>query len=95
MHRLWTLLIVLIMSSFTWVAAAETIERDCPDCPDLVLIPAGSFQMGEKPGRHVTIQKSFAMGATLVTQGQWQALMGKNPSEFTACGNACPHALSV
>ena len=90
MHRLWTLLIVLIMSSFTWVAAAETIERDCPDCPDLVLIPAGSFQMGEKPGRHVTIQKSFAMGATLVTQGQWQALMGKNPSEFTACGNACP-----
>lgn len=90
MHRLWTLLIVLMMGSFAWSANAKTIERDCPDCPDLVLIPAGSFQMGEKPGQSVAIQKSFAMGTTLVTQGQWQALMGKNPSEFSACGSACP-----
>lgn len=90
MRSLWSLLGILIMGFSASGVMAEPMVRDCPDCPDLVLVPAGNFQMGDKPGRRITFDKPFAIGSTLVTQGQWQALMGKNPSEFTACGNACP-----
>jgi formylglycine-generating enzyme required for sulfatase activity len=30
------------------------------------------------------------MGKTEVTQGQWKALMGSNPSKFSSCGTNCP-----
>jgi formylglycine-generating enzyme required for sulfatase activity len=74
--------------------------KDCADCPDMVVIPAGSFLMGspakevgrsddEGPQRNVTI-KSFAMGKTEVTQGQWRSIMGSNPSWFKDCGDECP-----
>ena len=56
---------------------------------ELVLIPAGSFQMGsnegasdEKPVHQVTISQAFYMGKTEVTQAQWTAVMGNNPSRF-------------
>jgi len=56
--------------------------RDCPECPELVILPAGDFNMGassgdgdEQPVHHVIIGKVFAMGKTEVTQGQWRALM--------------------
>ena len=54
-----------------------------------VLIPAGTFQMGsttgdkdEQPVHQVTISKPFYMGETEVTQAQWKAIMGTNPSLF-------------
>jgi formylglycine-generating enzyme required for sulfatase activity len=57
------------------------------------LIPAGRFLMGSPPsevGRvederqhEVIISRPFYMGVTAVTQGQYQAVMGNNPSEFT------------
>ena len=57
-----------------------------------VLVPAGSFWMGTKfgpkvadnelPQHRVTISKSFYLGKYEVTQGQWEAVMGSNPSEF-------------
>jgi formylglycine-generating enzyme required for sulfatase activity len=62
---------------------------------ELVKIPPGSFMMGstnwpnEKPVHQVTINYSFYMGKYEVTQTQWQAVMGDNPSHFTECGN-CP-----
>ena len=56
---------------------------------DLVLIRPGSFTMGdanggndEKPAHKVTIKKPFYMGKYEVTQKQWQAVMGGNPSRF-------------
>ena len=65
-----------------------------------VLIPAGSFQMGSpssEPGRdddetqhRVTITRDFYLQAHEVTQGEWRALMGNNPSYFSSCGNDCP-----
>ena len=71
--------------------------KDCPECPDMVEIPAGSFDMGsnsgeadEKPVHRVTIAKPFAIGKTEVTQAQWLAVMGNNPSNFTGCGDTCP-----
>jgi formylglycine-generating enzyme required for sulfatase activity len=39
---------------------------------------------------HVTISRPFWLQATEVTQGQWQALMGTNPSYFDGCGRDCP-----
>jgi formylglycine-generating enzyme required for sulfatase activity len=56
----------------------------------LVLIPAGKFLMGSPKteekrdsddGQHpVTISKAFYLGTTEVTQKQYQAVMGSNPS---------------
>jgi formylglycine-generating enzyme required for sulfatase activity len=71
------------------------VFKDCADCPEMVVIPAGNFEMGgsvsddEKPVHRVTL-KAFAMGKTEVTQGQWKTLMGSNPSNFKNCGDACP-----
>jgi formylglycine-generating enzyme required for sulfatase activity len=76
-------------------SSARQSVKDCDVCPELVLIPAGSFQMGSiehvasKPIRTVNI-KSFLLGKTEVTQGQWKALMGSNPSAFKNCGDNCP-----
>ncbi|MDD5384921.1 MAG: SUMF1/EgtB/PvdO family nonheme iron enzyme [Gallionella sp.] len=69
---------------------AETTIRDCPGCPELAVIPAGSYDMGETDSTHRVTLKSFALGKTEVTQGQWKAIMGNNPSNFTSCGDNCP-----
>ena len=50
---------------------------------NLVGIPAGKFQMGEAGDAHeVTISQAFALGKFAVTQAQWVAVMGSNPSSF-------------
>jgi len=60
-------------------------------------IPAGEFTMGSpasEAGRsndetqhHVRISKPFLMATTMVTQGQWQKVMGNNPSNFKGDDN--------
>ena len=64
---------------------------------EFVLNSAGRFMMGstkwaetERPVHEVTIRRAFYMGKYEVTQGQWQALMGSNPSYFKDCGDNCP-----
>jgi len=61
-----------------------TVFRDCPDCPDVAVIPPGSFRMGaeggeegrpEGPVRDVSIRSSFAAGVTEVTQEQFAAFV--------------------
>jgi formylglycine-generating enzyme required for sulfatase activity len=53
----------------------------------MVILPAGSFLMGsdefdeEKPKHQVTLKK-FAIGKYSVTQEQYKAVMGINPSQF-------------
>ncbi|PYS90984.1 MAG: formylglycine-generating enzyme family protein [Acidobacteria bacterium] len=55
---------------------------------ELVWISPGSFMMGsdkyddEKPMHRVTISEGFYMGKYEVTQAQWQAVMGNDPSHF-------------
>ena len=44
----------------------------------------------EMPKHKVTIKESFWMGKFEITQGQWQAVMGTNPSYFEDCGANCP-----
>lgn len=55
-----------------------------------VKVPKGTFWMGGgggKPGdKQATIDKDFYMGVFEVTQEQWQAVMGKNPSGFSRMG---------
>ena len=73
---------------------SQTI-KDCTDCPEMVVIPAGSFEMGsnenasERPVHRVNVP-SFLLGKTEVTQGQWRAVMGSNPSRYGQCGDDCP-----
>src|SRR5262249_46782041 len=61
---------------------------------DLALIPAGTFLMGspeeeanrfpdEGPRREVRIGRPYYLGIFPVTQGQYEAVMGRNPSWFS------------
>lgn len=68
--------------------AAPPATQDGPDCPAMVPIPSGSFILN-KDGK-VTFAKPFMMSSTLVTQGQWKAIMHRNPSAFPQCGDQCP-----
>ena len=57
----------------------------------LTLIPPGTFLMGgdgqsDNPQHRVTISKGFWMGIYPVTQAQWQAVTGNNPSNFPPTG---------
>jgi formylglycine-generating enzyme required for sulfatase activity/uncharacterized caspase-like protein len=67
------------------------VFRDCAGCPEMVVIPAGAFRMGdlsgsgasdEKPVHRVTIPQAFAVGKYEVTQAEWRSVMGNNRSEF-------------
>ena len=65
-----------------------------------VYIPAGTFHMGSpdhEPGRksderlfEVTLTERFFIQVTPVTQGQWKAVMGSNPSHFSEGGDDLP-----
>ena len=58
---------------------------------ELVLIPAGQFEMGEGDERqYVTLTRPFYCGRFPVTQGQYEVVAGENPSEFYEIGPAAP-----
>jgi len=65
---------------------------------EMLLVPGGTFMMGCSPGdaecsgdespvHQVTLTNAFYMGKTEVTQAQWQAKMGSNPSFFVGKPN--------
>ncbi len=65
--------------------------RDNSSGIEMLLIPSGTFNMGEEGSatslvHTVTLTKAFYLGKTEVTQAQWQAKIGNNPSYFS--GNA-------
>jgi formylglycine-generating enzyme required for sulfatase activity len=56
---------------------------------EMLLVEPGSFSMGndkgdddERPVHQVTLSKPFYLGKFEVTQEQWEAVMGNNPSHF-------------
>jgi formylglycine-generating enzyme required for sulfatase activity len=67
--------------------------RDCPQCPEMVTVPAGEFLMGspdsevgrnkdEGPQHKVTIAQPFAAGKYEVTFAEWDACVA---------GGGCTH----
>jgi formylglycine-generating enzyme required for sulfatase activity len=68
--------------------------KDTATQMEMLLIPPGSFQMGGD-GREehtVTLTNAFYLGRYEVTQAQWQARMGSNPSNFQSASAQVPAA---
>ena len=68
---------------------------------ELLWVEPGSFLMGspadeagrnpaEGPQTQVTLSRGFWLGRTELTQAQYQAVTGTNPSRFTAAGPEAP-----
>jgi formylglycine-generating enzyme required for sulfatase activity len=76
--------------------------RDTGTGIEMVLIPPGSYQRGcsasnaygcqsdESPTHQVTLTQAFYLSRTEVTQAQWTAKMGSNPSSFKNASSAVP-----
>lgn len=76
-------------------AQPGTSFRDCRDCPEMIVVPAGSFAMGapddeadrqgwDGPQVKVTIARPFALGKYEVTRG-----------EFARCVAATHHKVAA
>jgi formylglycine-generating enzyme required for sulfatase activity len=88
-------------ASFTLQLRRGTGREGSGACPEgFVLIEPGTFIMGsptseedhndDETQHSVTITRAYCMKATEVTQGEWQSVMGSNPSNFRNCGANCP-----
>ena len=74
------------------VSAPQTFDLGSGVKLEMVWVPAGSFMMGspdseegcryDETQHHVTLTQGFWLGKYEVTQGQWEAVMGSNPSHF-------------
>jgi formylglycine-generating enzyme required for sulfatase activity len=82
-----------------WASPPESIKLEWGGMKmTLVLVPSGSFRMGssdgeegrysmEGPQHEVTVSRPFYMGAHEVTQTQYEAVVGTNPSHFKGSNN--------
>lgn len=81
-----------------------TVFQDCPDCPRMVVIPAGEFSMGspaseagrdtdEGPVHRVSIGQPFALGRNEVTVAQFRRFVDeagyKSEAERNVGGQGC------
>jgi formylglycine-generating enzyme required for sulfatase activity len=86
---------------------AQQVATNLVPRPNMVWIPPGTFVMGsptseaqrgsDEMQHTVTLTKGFYMGKYAVTQGEYLALIGSNPSYFTtrdASGNPIPPDLN-
>ena len=66
-------------SLLTVTSPAGTTVRECAECPEMVVVPAGRFLMGDdgvsakRPVHEVTIESPFAVGRYEVTFAEWDA----------------------
>ena len=73
-----------VTDAFIWIldddASIVSVEKDCPACPEMVVVPGGSFRMGagdlsgSNPVRTVNVSP-FAVGKYEVTRGQYAAFV--------------------
>lgn len=85
--------VVPASGSFTITANTTFVVTATPPGIQFVTIPASEFLMGygtsgyTAPVHRIVISQSFEMGKYEITQGQWKAVMGNNPSFFTGDDN--------
>ena len=79
MRWLRGLLPILLLAAPAWAGEPETL-RDCPACPEMVVIPAGGFVMGDdagpdsvRPAKRIVLARPFALARTETTFNQWRA----------------------
>jgi formylglycine-generating enzyme required for sulfatase activity len=94
---------------FTWTPHSPALAsrhvgevfRDCPDCPEMVVVPAGRFMMGasqqeqsvfdwarasEQPVHEVRIAKPFAVGVFAITRDEFEDFVRRtNTPEEGGC----------
>ena len=62
--------------------------RDCPDCTEMVVVPAGEFDMGsrdtpfEAPPHHVSIARPFAIARRETTFAEWDACVADGGCKY-------------
>jgi len=89
---------VVVQREKRWLKPKD-VFRDCATCPQMVVVPEGSFTMGspkdekgrdddEGPQHEVTIAKPFAVGKFEVTVAQFEAFM---KSSGYKVGSKCYH----
>ena len=94
------ILSLVILIFFVSFAAADQQSTMSPESAsiELVFVKGGCYDMGdtfgggifgERPVHKVCVD-DFSIGKYEVTQGQWKAIMGSNPSYFNNCGDTCP-----
>ena len=89
----------LLAALTAWAESGQRVGESREfDGMEFVWVPSGEFPMGstsaearsnEQPLTQVRISRGYWLGKYEVTQGEWQAVMGSNPSRFSGCGN-CP-----
>ena len=80
-----------LLAEVKWPAGKKF--RDCAGCPEMVVVPAGSYGMGSPPGEaeqesawhRVTIEKRFAVGVYEVTRGEWSRYASETGHEADWC----------
>src|SRR5262249_2710932 len=73
-------------------------ERDNSILMTFVRLPKGSFYMGERNlglAKKTEIKEDFEIAIHDVTQGQWEAVMGENPSWFFRKGNGRERVVDI
>lgn len=88
--------VVLITVQGCAVAPPTRLVKDCGYCPQLVAIPAGSFEMGAVDGDvdslpvHTVRVSAFFLSRAEVTYDQWKAVMGPASRSRSLCDDLCP-----
>ena len=101
MMRPCHLAVALAAVVILWITPAPAQEagerfRDCPECPEMAVLPEGSFIMGspawgaghrehETPARRIRIDRRLAIGVYEVTFAEWDACV-----EDGGCGEYKP-----
>jgi formylglycine-generating enzyme required for sulfatase activity len=81
--------LLLLLSLFVTGSSCSNRNFTSRGGLEFVYVPAGKFAMGSEQGKadnqpvhQVTIREGFYLSKYEITQAQWQALMGNNPSTF-------------